>query len=286
VQSARAVTSAAALADHRTQPKLAVAVMKTFLAAVFVSISVFPFASSAFALDLYGVNAGIGGGTYLVDQATGAVTHVGEIGVAIDDLASDTRSGHEAMWGVGVYYKRSLFQINPLAPTVISSVQFQTAEDITTLAIDPTSGMMFGTSDADDPSLFQIDRASGNTTLVGSIGISLTSLAFDQTGRLFGTARSTLVEIDPSSADISVITDALPVARLEDMASRPSDNTMFALGYGPDYNLYTVDVTNGTLQEIGPSVSRPAGLAFFAVPEPGSLALLLLGLLALRRKGA
>jgi hypothetical protein len=61
---------------------------------------------------------------------------------------------------------------------------------------------------------------------------------------------------------------------------------MYGIGYGPNYNLYQIDLTTGALVNLGPSVTRPNGLAFAAVPEPTAptLSLLVMACCLLHRR--
>ncbi len=70
-----------------------------------------------------------------------------------------------------------------------------------------------------------------------------------------------------------------------DITSRPSDDVMFLID-SITSSLFTMDVTNGTLTGVGPfgdSIHR-VGLAFAPIPEPGTLLLVLSGLLPLGRQ--
>lgn len=62
-----------------------------------------------------------------------------------------------------------------------------------------------------------------------------------------------------------------------DIASRPEDDVMF-LAESSGSRLWQVDVSNGTLTNVGPYAATPGpnivGLAFSQVPEPATLGLL------------
>lgn len=252
------------------------------LGSAFIASSLF--ATSSLAIDLLATTRSNFGSLDSIDQTSGQPTRLGQIGFPIRDLAGDTRPAYASLWGVGLDGNRVLIQIDPIDQSVVSSVELLANEAIATLAIDPTTGTMFGTSESvGETSLFQIDRLTGSTAVVGDMGTPLTSLGFDQTGRLFGSFGSSLFEIDPTNAAVTVVSSALPVFRLDDLASRPADNKMFALGQGVGYRLFGIDVSSGIVEDIGPSLGRPSGLGFF-VPEPNSALLVVVWALVYLRR--
>lgn len=153
-----------------------------------------------------------------------------------------------------------------------------------TLAIDPTSGEFFGTSDA---ALYRIAPGTGATTLVGTTSLPVgRGLGFDLRGNLYGIANlNQLVAIDKLTGDTS-LRATLDVIRMEDIAARPEDGVMYGIGYGPDYSLYQIDVDTGDLVKLGDSLARPSGLSFAAIPEPSTLVLVIAAILFVAGTGA
>jgi hypothetical protein len=86
-------------------------------------------------------------------------------------------------------------------------------EDLAGLAVDPTTGILYGaTGSGDGGRLFTVDPDDGAMTLVGATGFAaVEALAFDAGGQLFGAARvggataDTLVSIDPATGAGTVI---------------------------------------------------------------------------------
>jgi hypothetical protein len=64
---------------------------------------------------------------------------------------------------------------------------------------------------------------------------------------------------------------------MEDIAVQPETGVMYGIGYGPNYSLNQINLTNGALVNLGPSLVRPDGLAFTDVPEPAIFVLLAVG---------
>jgi hypothetical protein len=146
-----------------------------------------------------------------------------------------------------------------------------TPQKISSLAIDPVTGDFYGASSTN---LYRISPATGATTLVGGTVLPVgKALGFDVLGNLYGIANENqLVAVDKASGATSLIA-TLGVFRMEDIAVHPESGAMYGIGYGPDYSLYQINLTTGSLVNLGPSLVRPNGLAFAAVPEPSALVL-------------
>jgi sugar lactone lactonase YvrE len=139
---------------------------------------------------------------------------------------------------------------------------------IRSLAIDPTTGFFYG---ATTSNLYRIDKSSGATTSVGPTSLPVDrALGFDAFGNLFGISGNTnLVSVDKSTGATSLIQDL--GLQLDDLAADPATGMVYALGNGtPTYSLYVLNVTSGALKPVGPSLLRPAGMAFTNVPEPAT----------------
>ena len=143
------------------------------------------------------------------------------------------------------------------------------ATGMNTLAIDPTTGEFYGASLTN---LYRISPDTGATTIVGSTGQNVgNALGFDLAGNLFGVANENqLLSIDKATGATTLVA-TLAAQFIEDIAVKPETGVMYGIGYGPEYNLYQIDTTNGSLTKIGASLSRPTGLAFADVPEPVSV---------------
>jgi hypothetical protein len=135
--------------------------------------------------------------------------------------------------------------------------------------------------------LFQINPITGGATLIGQTTFDVRkAIGFDLAGNLYGTGivdmQHMLISINKASAEAEVV--GLADAKLEDIAIRPENGLMYGLGYGGDpaaYSFYQIDLTTGSLKDIGPSLGRPGGLAFTGIPEPTTFALLMLAIIGL-----
>lgn len=176
-------------------------------------------------------------------------------------------------------------------PTVVGATGLQIVEG--DLAFNPTNGMLYGLQ-ADGPNsttrnLFRIDPNSGIGIIVGNLANSgdFSSLAFDVNGVLYsidsgGTGNSVLVTIDPGTAFInSSVTMNVNLGASVGMAFDPVSGMAFvgdsaaSPASGGTNSLYTLNVANGMATLIGPTNDQNglSGIAFVAVPEPGSLML-------------
>jgi hypothetical protein len=224
---------------------------------------------------------------YQFDQATGVASVVGKMGIAQAlDLASDWRPASARLWAAS---DDSLYRLGADGvATLIGSFGTGPGNLITSLAFDPLTNRMFGTTNATGD-LYQIDPQTGAATRLVHLSVpgalttfSFDALACDLQGNLWGSANATyaqghgdrLVIIDPSTGAGTVpFTRLLPV--VHDLAFRPEDGAMFLTVDAPG-PLYRLDPATGSGTFIGQPISGVSlyGLAFVDLPEPG-LALLL-----------
>ena len=249
------------------------------------------------ASDLFAVNFAGTTPFYRVDQSNGSLTTINPAAARdIGDLTSDQNT---TVWGVtlplpSVPGGNSLVTFDPGTGNVVKTVPITGVEvgNITSLAWSPETKILYGNTtpgfgDPTGDNLYKIDPSTGVATFVGKIMsaaggpfTNIYALGFDQGGRLFGISDTTnqLLGINPATGAASVIA-MMQVNFAFDIASRPEDNKMFLVDSGSSF-LYGLDTSNGALSGIGPW-SPPAnnlvGLAF-AVPEPGTWAMLLGGL--------
>jgi hypothetical protein len=237
---------------------------------------------TATASDLWATTSGSGPSIqiYQIDSATGAVIQMKTVatGLAvagIDDLASDPVREPSVLWAVRwSAFLNQMIAIDPYQGKVLETVPIISSSPIHSLAIDPTTGISYGTGGT---SLYRIARDTGIATLVGNGSIDLDkSIGFDSVGNLFGIgtdgANYALAAIDKTTGG-TINVKTLNNVRIEDFAARPEDGVMLGLGFpSPDYALLQINLENGTLATVGPSLSRPSSLAFTSVPEPSALA--------------
>jgi hypothetical protein len=218
--------------------------------------------------------SGAGGATSRVDvfpvnQTTGAygagVAISGGAGVVTEDLSGDPFWQGGTLWGVRRAFTTSyLAAWNPVAKTFLFETPINVPSFLRTLAIDPTNGRFYATTDA---SLYTLDPQTGSAALVGpTTGVTVNkALSFDGNGQLYGVGmENKLVAIDKTSGARSPV-GTMALYRIEGMAWLQETSTMLGLGYGygaDGYSLFEINLTNGALVRLGPSVGRPSGLAF------------------------
>lgn len=239
-------------------------------------------AGSCMASTLIGVSPSGGRPFVVVDYKTGATLPFGgPSAISIRDITSwpgEPRS----IWAIG------LGQISNVdAPTGTLLYSATLPETLASIAIDPTDGQIYGHSTTYN--IYRFARGSTDLTLIGSMGVSTGEfhLTFDAVGQLFAAAGSTLYSVSKSTAALTSLGTMPGVSGTSrfDFAFRPEDGKLYALGNTTQsYRLFTIDPLNGSTAMIGPSIIRPSGLAFLAIPEPSSLALFCLGSLCLIRR--
>ena len=211
---------------------------------------------------------------YPINTATGTVSfsEVSESGgtlafANIDDLASDPVRYPQLVWAVRTSIDgNELIAVDPYRESILSYAIIDASSDILGIAINPRSGVMFGTS---TDALFTVDAFTGESNLVGETSLpDISGLGFDDTGRLFGIQGTQFVEIDIMDASITSI-GTVSANQFSDIAADPQSRTLYGLGLNI-YELVTIDPSSGTVTTVGESLIRPSGLAFTAVPEPSS----------------
>jgi len=220
---------------------------------------------------------------YIVNQSTGAVTLVGNMQVSVGDLTSRTNGGPFQLWGIDIG-ANALWTINPSTGATSNEVFISgTQGPITSIAFDPLTHTLFGNTTAGfggADQLYEINPTTGAATLEGAIGSSnVYALGFTQGGALLGESDATgdLLSINTTTGAGTVIGPTGLTANY-DLASRPEDGVVFGVDSGT-FSLYTYNISTGATTLVGPygASLNLAGLAFGAVPEPATWAMMLIG---------
>jgi hypothetical protein len=144
--------------------------------------------------------------------------------------------------------------------------------------------------------LFTINTANGAATTVGPLGnvlsgpVDFSALAFNATGTLFATdtARELLLTINKqTAATLTSVSLSVSLGAVAGMAFDPVSGVAYVAdgNTGGTNNLYTLNTSTGVLTLVGGTGAAQglAGLSFSpaAVPEPSTVGLCLVGMLAL-----
>ena len=155
----------------------------------------------------------------------------------------------------------TLYRVDPAtaATTAVGPTGFQ----LTGLAVDPTSGVMYGSTgsnDADAPSsIVTVDKATGAGTVVGPVGdpgdSAVADIAFLASGELVGWSENsdTFVRIDKETGRATIIGEGR--GSNGDGMSVDGDGRIFAMLTGnatDDGDLFEVDPSTGEATVVAP----------------------------------
>jgi PEP-CTERM motif len=253
------------------------------------------------------------GSLAIVDQTTGIASIVGHpagvnriSGLAFDSLgmlfgATQLAGGFPPPPGPTSF--SNLIRLDPNTGALISSVPIMAAGgvsiSIADLAVQPGTDRLYGIRAPTDQlngqgRLYTIDRVTGAATLIGDTGDFFGSIAFSPTGTLYMSAADldamgnlvniSLKTLNPNNA--AVLTTVPTVDFFGALGIRPSDGVIFG-DNGDQSPLFTMNATTGAESLVGNTGRNFVGdLAFqpTAVPEPGTLTLLGLGLVGVARR--
>lgn len=229
-----------------------------------------------------GTNANL----YQINEQTGAATLIGSTGFAeIGGLAFNSAG---VLYG---YTPGALYTINTStgAATRVGLLGMNAPEG--GLAFHPGSGTLYAVSSTLADTLLTINPSTGVATTVGPLGSAgrdTSGLAFSGAGILYGVAfrdgsADQLITIDTTSGAASLIGPLGTNVTTPTVGGLEFDPDGGILYYSDNANLYTVNTATGLATLVGPhGVSGMAGLAA-TVPEPSSLALIVIAPLLLRR---
>jgi len=139
---------------------------------------------------------------------------------------------------------------------------------VPTLAIDPTTGIMYAATGAGNPNLYRVDPATGATTLIGSTGLGVAAvgdMTFRADGTLYaavnivgdgGTGAEHLAIMDKTTGEATVIgpfgrctPSSCTIEGMEAIAFDASGTLWGAVserGSSGTPGLYKIDPTTGT----------------------------------------
>jgi hypothetical protein len=191
----------------------------------------------------------------------------------------------------------ALVTINPATAQVTVVGQFNAGPvssggnpaTMTDLAFDAV-GNLYGVGSVGGPNLYTVNPATGQATLVGPNGVSTSTsgggLAISPEGVFYGTPTSSRYGTynAGTGAYTNITNPAKPAGTGAYGALDFDGSILYGLNVGPGSPpptaLVTIDPATGGVTLIGPSLPSLDAIAFL-VPEPTSLALLIIGLAAM-----
>jgi hypothetical protein len=245
----------------------------TFLALVAVLLS--PMAANADAIWLtHGDGTRIG----TVDSSTGTGTDVGAQGFGQSWAAAFGTDGtlYTTVNGFSGNARLATVDQSTGAATIIGS---GLGTSMISLEVS-SSGQMYGVG-YNDRVLYSIDSGTGVATAIGDTGIgNMMDLAFDVGGTLWGTVSNGLWTIDLLTGGSTFVTSIIGGASNVMSLMFDSTDTMLVSEYLNGARLFSVDTGTGMSSLIGATGLNivHGGDIYIAVPEPGTLALLGVGL--------
>jgi hypothetical protein len=120
------------------------------------------------------------------------------------------------------------------------------------LALNPVTGVLYGSQSLNSWGLYTIDTASFAESYIGDLGGNVRAMAWSPDGTtLYGFRDSQFGSIDPGTAEFTVISDP-SIGFVGGMAFQPGTGTLFVVTNNRGVlGLYTLDVTTGSASYIG-----------------------------------
>jgi len=278
-----------------------------FLQVFVFTLGTLGLAGESFAATLYGsTSAGGPGELYILNPATGAA--VQNVGPLNDSLAVNYPVTGLAFNPINGFLYGStgnsvagtaakLIRINPVTAqvTVIGSFNAGpvntggTPATMADLEFD-SAGNLYGVGSIGGPQVYSINTGTGQATVIGGTGLTSTSgggLAISAGSIFYGTPTSSRFGTynTVSGAFSNIAAPTLPVGGAYAALSFNENGILYGLDLGPSSallvtHLVTINPANGAVTDLGQSVTALDGIAF-AVPEPGTMSLLLCGIAGL-----
>jgi len=224
------------------------------------------------------VGASFDGTIYDVDPATGLATNPRASG--LDTIVELAFSPDGDLFAADA---NVVSRITPGGNPPETVVDLTSVGGLLGIAFDPSTGVLYGSVDfAFISELYTLDIETGTTTLIGGAGSFPGAIAIDPQGRLFLREQISpnLLEFDKMTATVlNSVTLSLDLGRAGMTFS--VDGTLFIVDgdtAAATDTLYTLNPTTGILTSIGHTGLENGLVGLAYIPEPSTLALLLVGL--------
>jgi hypothetical protein len=135
---------------------------------------------------------------------------------------------------------------------------------LTGLAVDPTTGTMYGVTTPNDPtnpaSLVTVNRATGASSVIGALGATIADIAFTSSGVLYGWSES-VDGLDLINTTTGAATDvgATGLGTAGDGESFSPGGVLYDMSRGSSGELWTVNTSTGAQTVVGTLSGAPAG---------------------------
>lgn len=186
---------------------------------------------------------------HTIDTSTGLLTPIGPLGVTFSfgDLAYDASTGTMYMsngWGAGLSTPSSLYTVNLQtgAATLIGSTG---ALSIFGLAIDPTTGKLYGSASTTATGFYEINKSTGVATLLGDPAISLDGLThIGGTNAVVGlfAGPGSLHQLNLTNGTPTLLSGGGGFVNNCGIAWGPASNQIFSIDWSGE--LYAFDIAN------------------------------------------
>ena len=214
-----------------------------------------------------------------INTSTAAVTNARNVNASPDrppDMIAIANNG--TLYGVsqgevndgpssGKVYTINLANGNPLLVANLTTFIHVEGD----VAIDPTTNELYGVDGSGGP-LMKINKANGQCTTVGNVGVNLdlSAIAFDSAGNLYAvnSFTSELLQINKATAAVISTTPLTPAVNGEigGLAFDTGDVNLYFAG-GTSGVLYKLNKTSGAVVTIGPLAVNGGIYALAWIPD-------------------
>jgi Ca2+-binding RTX toxin-like protein len=170
--------------------------------------------------------------------------------------------------GAGGNPLTTLYTVNPATGAKDQTIG-PIGYSVTGLAVDPTTGTLYGSTASQDPNdpgaLIRIDKGTGQGTLIGQIvedcgDTGTLDITFTTDGQLWGITECShptsgepdgFININKATGEGTFVGDGLSSMGGGGIAADPDDNTIWVTPEGDNGDYYTVDRTTGVFTSQG-----------------------------------